>query len=237
MRLSFRQLQAILIAHGFAMPKFGADGMWGTETAEALKRWAGSAELLDLSILDAPPEPPLRPTIEPVDFVVPPAWIPTAKMRRVITHWTAGTHKASEYERTHYHILVEGDGNLVRGTHSIKDNESTKGGYAAHTLNCNTGSIGVSLCASAGATEVPYNPGVYPVTVEQWRTLVVVVAQLCDAYDIPVSRETVLSHCEVPKNLGIAQKSKWDIARVPFLVETWTALGDRFREAVKAASS
>jgi len=36
--------------------------------------------------------------------------------------------------------LIEDDGNLVRGAHSIADNVSTTDGrYAAHTRGCNTG--------------------------------------------------------------------------------------------------
>lgn len=71
-------------------------------------------------------------------------------MRRIVCHWTAGSHKASALDRTHYHILIEDDGNLVRGTHPISDNVSTAdGNYAAHTRRLNTGSIGVSVCCMA----------------------------------------------------------------------------------------
>jgi hypothetical protein len=39
-------------------------------------------------------------------------------------HWTAGTQKATEFDRGHYHILIDADGNLVRGVPSIKLNEA-----------------------------------------------------------------------------------------------------------------
>ncbi|MFM7792042.1 MAG: hypothetical protein ACKO90_29360, partial [Microcystis panniformis] len=66
--------------------------------------------------------------------IVPTAWMPNCSMKRIIIHWTAGEHKASSNDKSHYHILIEDDGKLVRGTHSIKDNVSTADNvYAAHT--------------------------------------------------------------------------------------------------------
>jgi hypothetical protein len=65
----------------------------------------------------------------------------------VIVHWTAGNHRASGLDRSHYHILVESDGKLIKGIPSIALNDArgAQTGYAAHTLDCNTGSIGVAL--------------------------------------------------------------------------------------------
>ena len=75
-------------------------------------------------------------------------------MARVICHWTAGRHRANGLDRQHYHILIEGDGRLVRGVPTIDLNaEPVKPGYAAHTRNCNGGSIGVALCGMVGARE------------------------------------------------------------------------------------
>lgn len=168
---------------------------------------------------------------------VPAGWMPAAKMSRVIVHWTAGTNKASDFDRKHYHILIEGDGKLVRGIPSIKLNEApAKAGYAAHTLNCNSGSIGISLCGMHGAVEAPFNPGKYPITAEQWKALAEAVADLCERYDIPVSPKTVLSHAEVQANLGIKQRNKWDIATLPFdrKFKTAKAVGDRLRAEVTA---
>lgn len=230
--LTFRELQAALIAAGFELPLYGPDGFWGDETASAMKRWAGSNERLMVGFPVVEPEPSgsmytLDPL--PIDDLL----LPHAKMKRVINHWTAGAHKASELDRRHYHFLIEGDGKVVGGIHSVADNEVAKGNYAAHTLNSNTGSIGVAACCCAGARERPFHPGQFPFTMHQWDVMVRVNAQLCLRYGIPVSRSTVLSHCEVPKELGIAQRGKWDIAQVPFRRETWTALGDAFRDEVR----
>lgn len=166
---------------------------------------------------------------------VPESWMPAAKMVRIINHWTAGTHKASSVDKSHYHILVEGDGSLVRGDPTIDMNQKPlKQGYAAHTLNCNTGSVGVSCCAMAGAKENPFDAGKYPLTKKQWDQMVLVNAALSQRYNIPVTPETVLTHAEVQDNLGIQQRGKWDYTRLAFdaKVKGARAVGDRLRAEV-----
>lgn len=163
-------------------------------------------------------------------------WLPSAVMQRVILHWTAGTHTASELDRSHYHVLVQGDGTLVRGRPSISGNSlvSPVGLRASHTLNCNTGSIGVSLCCMAGAVERPFSSGKFPMTRAQWEKVAYVIADLCERYDIRVSPKTVLSHAEVQKNLDIRQRGKWDVARLSFdeSIVGATACGDEMRRMV-----
>lgn len=169
--------------------------------------------------------------------IIPADWTPPAKMLRVICHWTAGGHKATSFDREHYHLLIEADGNLIRGFPSIKLNEApAKKGYAAHTLNCNSGSIGVSLCCMANAVESPFDAGKSPMTETQWDTLAIVVADLCRIYGIPVTPKTVLSHAEVQGNLDIPQRGKWDFTRLAFdpSVRGAKACGDKLRAAVAA---
>ncbi|WP_201271599.1 N-acetylmuramoyl-L-alanine amidase [Sinorhizobium meliloti] len=138
-------------------------------------------------------------------------------MKRIICHWSAGGHKATDLDRRHYHLLIEDDGELVRGFHSIEANESTRDGdYAAHTLNANTGSIGVAVCCMAGANEQPFRQGSAPMTRLQWETMAQVVAELCRAYRIQVTPATVLAHGEVERNLGISQRGKWDPLVLPW---------------------
>ena len=144
-------------------------------------------------------------------------WMPNVSMKRIIVHWTAGGHRASQLDKAHYHILIEKDGKLVRGTHSIADNVSAADGvYAAHTKGCNTGSIGVAMCCMAGAKERPFSPGQFPLLEEQWTTMAKVVAELCQAYRIPVTPQTVLGHGEVQTNLGKPQNGKWDPMILPW---------------------
>lgn len=173
--------------------------------------------------------------------MIPADWMPQAKMSRVILHWTAGGHKASDFDRQHYHVLIEGDGKVVKGFPSIAANSlpRVRPGYAAHTLKCNSGSIGVSLCCMGGkdVREKPFNAGKYPLTKSQWAEASSVVAALCKHYGIKVTPETVLSHAEVQGNLGIKQAGKWDIAVLPFDPSTYNTakkVGDRFRAEVAA---
>ena len=190
------------------------DGLWGPEsrraTSEALRAAVG---------------------------VVPMEWLGFAEMDRVIFHWTAGRHTANAGDRQHYHILIEGDGTLIRGVDVSMNEAPLKAGYAAHTLNCNQGSIGVALCGMIGAQERPFVPGPEPITQAQWDMLPRVIADLCRAYGIPVLPRTVLSHAEVQGTLGIRQRGKWDIARLPFDLGTVgaDAIGDEVRAATELA--
>lgn len=168
---------------------------------------------------------------------IPAPWMPAVPMKRIICHWTAGTNKANDVDKKAYHILIEGDGSLVRGKPTISANSgSLKDGYAAHTLNCNTDSIGVSLCGMAGAIEAPFKPGPYPITKPQWAVFIDVVAELASHYDIPVTPKTILFHAEVEPNLGIKQRNKWDITRLPFDLSliTAAAVGNLMRSSVAA---
>lgn len=168
-------------------------------------------------------------------MLIPSSWMPNVPMKRIIMHWTAGTHKANATDKSHYHILIEGDGKLVRGDASIALNSGkTKPGYAAHTLNCNTDSIGVSLCCMGGSVESPFNPGKWPLTRLQFDQLIDVVRELSDFYKIPVTRQTILSHAEVQETLGIKQRNKWDYTRLawnPSLVGS-IKIGDYIRSLV-----
>jgi hypothetical protein len=163
------------------------------------------------------------------------SWLPACTMKRVIVHWTVGRYQATEFEREHYHILVEGDGKLVRGIRSIADNVSTTDDiYAAHTKGANTGAIGVCACCMLGCQEKPFVAGSQPMTLKQWRTMARVVAELCQHYKIPVTRETVLGHGEVQTNLGITQSGKWDPMVLPWDTSlTYAQVGDFFRARVR----
>lgn len=171
--------------------------------------------------------------------LIPTLWMPKVPMKRIIMHWTAGTHKANATDKAHYHILIQGDGTLVRGDASISLNSGkTLPGYAAHTLNCNTDSIGVSLCCMGGAVESPFNPGKWPMTKEQFDTLIKVVNELRIAYKIPVTRKTILSHAEVQQTLGITQRNKWDYTRLAFddKIRGALVIGDHIRSLVSSST-
>jgi hypothetical protein len=155
-------------------------------------------------------------------------------MQRIIFNWTAGANTASDDDKQHYHFLIEGDGKLVRGHHPVDANENTRDRvYAAHTRMCNTGSIGVAACGMADSRERPFDPGNYPISHAQYEVACRIIAELCIAYQIPVSSKTVLNHGEVEKNLGIKQRGKWDVMVLPFKqMLSFDEVGEYFRTRV-----
>lgn len=167
------------------------DGLWGPRTANAITALAAANG---------------RPRMQTAP----------SGLFRVIWHWTAGTHVVSGIDRSHYHFIISGDGTVVHGAHPPEANISTSdGSYAAHTRNCNTGSIGVAVAGMHGARERPFDPGAYPIRPAQIDALVGLTADLCRRYAIPVTPRTVMSHAEVEPTLGVAQAGKWDIAWLP----------------------
>lgn len=156
-----------------------------------------------------------------------------AGLVRVIAHWAVTKYKCDDVSRDHYHFIYEGDGTEIEGRKKPEDNLSTGDGvYAAHTLGCNTGSIGVSCAAMFGATSVDAY-GAYPITEVQFEAMCKGIARLCKKYGIPVTPRTVLSHAEVQPVLGIPQKGKWDIAVLPFAgLKTAKSCGDFMRAKV-----
>lgn len=139
-------------------------------------------------------------------------------MKRIIIHWTAGRYKPSKDDLSHYHFVVDGNGAVVNGRFPIEANRAPMGkAYAAHTLNCNSDSIGVAIAAMAGAQERPFSAGAAPIKQIQLDALVGLVAGLCKQYGIPITRETVLTHAEVQPTLKIKQNGKWDITWLPHL--------------------
>lgn len=157
-------------------------------------------------------------------------------MKRIICHWTAGSHKASATDRTHYHFIVQGDGSVIAGNMPPEANLNTADGtYAAHTRNCNTGAIGVAVAAMLGAVERPFNAGPSPITPAQVAALAALVARLAKQYGIPVTRQAILTHAEVQPTLGIAQRGKWDIVWLPDMAAPGdpVAVGDRLRKMIE----
>lgn len=220
--MTVRELQKRLKSIGYDPGP--VDGLIGPATIRAINL---ALDRLDGIVTPLPVEP---------ETLVPMSWMPWAQMKGIIWHWTAGTHKANAVDKKPYHIIIEGDGKLIRGDYSIKDNEPpAKADRAHHTLNCNTGYIGTSMAGMKDAKESPFSAGPYPITLVQWQTMSKVLADLCLRYGIPVTESTVLSHAEVEKTLGIKQRNKWDVARLPFdstLIGA-KAIGDEMRKEVK----
>ena len=163
---------------------------------------------------------------------IPESWLPRVPMKRIHGHWTAGGHRANSTDLRAYHFLWEGDGQVRQGVDVVLNSERIKDGYAAHTLNANKNAIGAAMCGMMGAREVPFNAGPAPLTKRQWDAFVVGTSQIAEFYKIPVTKKTILFHAEVPIHLGIAQRQKWDVARLPFDPGAAGAvkIGDRWRD-------
>lgn len=159
-------------------------------------------------------------------------------MQRIIIHWTAGAHEPNGLDLSHYHFVIAGDGRVLTGKHPVAANRAplTQGAYAAHTLNCNSGSIGVAFAAMRGAVERPFKAGPEPITEAQLAAMITLCQRLCREHSIPVSPETVLSHAEVQGTLGIAQRGKWDVTWLPDMAAPASArsVGDRLRASIAA---
>lgn len=185
------------------------------------------------------PSPPIASDVSK-DWL-PDDWLPDADMRRIHLHWTAGGHRANVTDLRAYHLLIEGCGTLRRGLSPISANDPARrqpaDRPAAHTRNANSHAIGLSFCAMMGAQERPFDPGPAPLTKIQWQVAIAVIARLAQRYGIAVSPRTVLTHAEVATNLGIAQRAKWDIARLPFDPQICgaAAVGARLRQEVDTA--
>lgn len=183
---------------------------------------------------------PLRAAkpVEPERLSLPAEWLPEAPMKRIHVHWTAGGYIASSLDREHYHFLVEGDTDIIRGHHLVTANipPLREGKYAAHTYHANAYSIGIGICAMNGATSNPLAFGRAPIKKEQWDKTIELIAALARHYNIPVTDKTILTHAEVQPNLNIRQRGKWDIAVLPFWRKKLSAreVGDKMRSEVAA---
>ncbi len=137
-------------------------------------------------------------------------------MKRIIIHWTAGGYYPTDYEKEHYHFLVDKSGNVHKGKFSPEDNEFCRvGKYAAHTGGGNTGSIGVALCAMAGFKN-KNNVGNFPIEKKQFESAMELCAKLVEKYNLIISPQSVMTHYEFGlKNPKTTSAGKIDIIYLP----------------------
>lgn len=158
-------------------------------------------------------------------------------IKRIIWHWTAGAVGIHPIEKDSYNYVIHHDATIVHGDWPPEAQfpPLKPGKYAAHTWNTNSYAIGVAVDGMHGAVERPFSGGTAPINMKQIDTLVSLTADLCLKWDVPVSRETTLSHAEVQGNLGIKQRPKWDIIWLPDMPKPGPAVevGDRLRRMVQ----
>ena len=137
-------------------------------------------------------------------------------MKRIIIHWSAGGYYPTDYEKEHYHFLIDKDGRVHNGKFKPQDNEICKvGKYAAHTGGGNTGSIGVAFCAMAGFKN-KNSVGNYPILKKQFESAMEFCALLCQKYQILINPQEVMTHYEFGlKHPQTTSAGKIDITYLP----------------------
>lgn len=137
-------------------------------------------------------------------------------MKRIVIHWTAGGYYPTDYEKAHYHFLVDKDGKIHCGKFKPEDNEICKPNkYAAHTGGGNTKSIGVAICAMAGFKN-KNSVGNYPILKKQFESTMEFCAELAKQYNIDVTAKNVFTHYEFGvQNPKTTSAGKIDIVFIP----------------------
>ena len=141
-------------------------------------------------------------------------------INRIVWHWSVTGYSVSADTKKHYHFIVDGDGIVHNGLYPVSANfagTDLSDGYAAHTKNLNSGSIGNAIAAMYGAKESPFTTGPFPMKENQIEALLQLTANQMKQYNVPLTRQNVLSHAEVQPTLGVTQNGKWDYTWIPGL--------------------
>ncbi len=138
------------------------------------------------------------------------------KVKRIYLHWTGGNY-GQVYDD--YHINIDADGKVYATCELDKT--------LAHTLNRNSGSIGIALCCGAGAVcyhvRSPHGIdfGDQPPTHLQLEKLAQIIAILANVLELPITRTNVMTHAEVAALDGYAPGSgsdvRWDLWYLPWM--------------------
>lgn len=157
-------------------------------------------------------------------------------LHRIHWHWTAGSYGPGREDIKHYNDLFDERGNHYDGAARAEHQANydwRRGIGVSHTLNANTGAVGLAVTAMSGADGWPsLRWGSYPLTWAGIDAMLQRTADYCSEFDIPVTRWSTLSHAEVQPTLGIRQKNKWDFMVLPGMDEVMNAVlcGDILRK-------
>jgi N-acetyl-anhydromuramyl-L-alanine amidase AmpD len=141
-----------------------------------------------------------------------------AKPQRIILHWTGGSYTPNAVDRASYHYLIDGNGE-VHAAVPVERNMVSPAppDRANHTLNFNTGSVGVAFCAMGGKEVREKGPyGKWPLKRAQVIAGCTFVAELLDTWRMPCTVDTVFTHAEAQRIHGVKQNNKWDIDVFPW---------------------
>ncbi len=136
--------------------------------------------------------------------------------KRIVLHWSAGGYSPNAHDRQCYHYLIDSKGNVSNGVYPPEANlDCSDGLYAAHTGGGNTGAIGIAMC---GMAKFNYSTLSSPflLTKLQVEAAFSFTAKLCKKYNIPVLKDTVLTHFEFGlDNPKTSSSGKIDIIYLP----------------------
>ena len=138
-------------------------------------------------------------------------------MKKIIVHWTGGTWQPNFTDFEHYHYLVDGTGEILKGNYDPEDNQNcTDGKYARHCGGGNTRSIGVAMCGMFVPQRAPIEKTEFPLTKIQCEATFKLIAELAKKYSIKITPKTVLTHYEFgQKNPKTSSYGKIDIIWLP----------------------
>lgn len=129
--------------------------------------------------------------------------------KNIVFHWTGGNYTPCSVDKKSYHYLVTGDGKVVTGKFTPRDNENcTDGKYAAHCGGGNTGRIGIAICCRKGINTPP--------TKKQIEAMCNLAAQTCIDYGL-VPKQCI-THAEFGKtHPKTTSAGKIDINYLPYI--------------------
>jgi hypothetical protein len=162
---------------------------------------------------------------------------------RIHLHWTASSWNITSDVTRHYNDVFGPDGLHFPGGAQPQDQaiySVAKKIGVSHTLDANTGAIGLAVAGMADAvpnwSKGTVDAGTYPLNWVQIDAMLQKAMEYCYRYDIKVSPWTVLTHAEIQPTLLIPQNGKWDIRWLPHNPKTLLsarAAGDILRARLK----
>jgi hypothetical protein len=86
---------------------------------------------------------------------LPADWLPSARIFRVIVHWTGGSHRTSRLGRNHHHILIETSPKLIRRIPSIATNDASEVSPWLYGAQARLQRSNLRRCLKSGMPYVP----------------------------------------------------------------------------------
>lgn len=153
---------------------------------------------------------------------------------KLTLHFTVGRY---EQFFNDYHYMVAYDSKtkqayIKKGIYTPEDNDNTSDGkYAPHCYMCNTGNIGIAICANYQYDYKTNTSPTYPITAQQIELAFELMAELCIKYNININE--VKTHYERDRQLKKPQ-GKVDIIFIPSYPDIKkNDIGDFIRNKVK----